>query len=166
MRRRLICSVVAPATLPCGSGTGRLPRRHTGDLNTPMDAASLQLTTHLHQLDVGRGGVRLLSREDAQPWGSNNPSHDTFNHGPIIAGAGIIYHDLVNVPSAAVLDRRGQGSALSRSKNVRQCQVCKASQGDPRQDPSAVQEIKGSIIDSAPVAVPNFQNYAEQKQEQ
>ncbi|XP_048541147.1 uncharacterized protein LOC125520301 isoform X2 [Triticum urartu] len=58
---------------------------------------------------------------------------------------------LVNVPSAAVLDRRGQGSALSRSKNVRQCQVCK------RQDPSAVQEIKGSIIDSAPVAVPNFQ---------
>ena len=26
-----------------------------------------------------------------------------------------------------------------------------------RQDPSAVQEIKGSIIDSAPVAVPNFQ---------
>ncbi|XP_044429217.1 uncharacterized protein LOC125520301 isoform X5 [Triticum urartu] len=67
---------------------------------------------------------------------------------------------LVNVPSAAVLDRRGQGSALSRSKNVRQCQVCK------RQDPSAVQEIKGSIIDSAPVAVPNFQNYAEQKQEQ
>ncbi|XP_044429215.1 uncharacterized protein [Triticum aestivum] len=129
MRRRLICSVVAPATLPCGSGTGRLPRRHTGDLNTPMDAASLQLTTHLHQLDVGRGGVRLLSRDDAQPWGSNNP-------------------------------RRGQGSALSRSKNVRQCQVCK------RQDPSAVQEIKGSIIDSAPVAVPNFQNYAEQKQEQ
>ncbi|XP_037466305.1 uncharacterized protein LOC119338108 isoform X2 [Triticum dicoccoides] len=58
---------------------------------------------------------------------------------------------LVNVSSAAVLDRRGQGSALSRSKNVRQCQVCK------RQDPSAVQEIKGSIIDSAPVAVPNFQ---------
>ena len=36
-----------------------------GDLNTPMDAASLQLTTHLHQLDVGRGGVRLLSRDDA-----------------------------------------------------------------------------------------------------
>ncbi|XP_044344764.1 uncharacterized protein [Triticum aestivum] len=64
---------LAPATLPRGSGTGRLPRRHTGDLNTPMDAASLQLTTHLHQLDVGRGGVRLLSRDDAQPWGSNNP---------------------------------------------------------------------------------------------
>ena len=91
-----------------------------------------------------------------------------------------------------MLDRRGQGSALSRSKNVRQCQVCKASQGDPvgkdcfawnvlvpillsvfstrclvmcgypdvnlqRQDPSAVQEIKGSIINSAPVAVPSFQ---------
>ncbi|XP_044369452.1 uncharacterized protein [Triticum aestivum] len=83
---------LAPATLPRGSGTGRLPRRHTArrmktpshgflaaltqgkrDLNTPMDAASLQLTTHLHQLDVGRGGVRLLSRDDAQPWGSNNP---------------------------------------------------------------------------------------------